>query len=108
MFFRIQSLKVYFIKVKKDLRKNARLFFLKVLWTRQNKPIRENETFSIREKESVYSLVISKVSMVHKGVYTFIATNEHGKADCNITLEVLGSVLKSFLLNYYVKLIFSI
>ena len=64
----------------------------KVTWTRQNKLIRDNDTFMLRESETIYTLIITKASMIHKGVYNFTATNAHGKVDFSVTLDVLGMI----------------
>ncbi len=63
----------------------------KVQWSRQNKLIRDNDTFTIREDESFHILTINKVSMVHKGEYKVCASNIHGTCDHIINLNVLGN-----------------
>ena len=37
-------------------------------------------------------LLIKSSSLNHKGVYTFIASNQYGQATCNIDLDVQGRV----------------
>ena len=79
----------------------------KAQWSRHNKLIRDNDTFSIHENESVYMLTINKVSMVHKGEYMFSASNICGSCDYKINLDVMGIFRKIIFILPFNHCIFS-
>ena len=73
-------------------------------WLRNGQDIPDSEEFRYVSRGNLYQLVIAEIFPEDSGKYTCEALNDHGEADCQCSLNVIG---KNLIFQFKVKLVYS-